>query len=46
MFESHTRMIANHKASVGCARLWVTGGELKLVDPFTGRFLERATCKL
>jgi hypothetical protein len=31
---------------IRCARLRVSNEPLKLVDPFTGRFLELVTCKL
>jgi hypothetical protein len=45
-FESVVKGQARMIKSIRCARFHVSGGALKLVDPFTGRFLAVADCRL
>jgi len=44
--EVQAKSAAQTTKRIRCARLRVSGGALKLVDPFSGRFLELADCKL
>ena len=44
--ESYTRAVGEQVRRIRCARLYVAGGNLDLVDPFSGKRLEVMSCQV